>query len=338
MTMTKIWMAVIALMCGGCTRSHLIDSPVTCACEEVSEISLYNFNDPALDDLLDRAYRQNLDLQIATLRGECVCDVWRSVSAEVAKNYIELRGLQQRVTILQRNIDSQKDGLQLIEDRLTRGIANEFDLKEIEGHIQALIAQNPSIEQEIGAKIQRLAILVGDDPGAIEKDLSPICRLPSLPIDKSICIPSEWLRCRPDVRKAEKDLGRAIKCRRSGIAYFCLTGHPEEVEFAPLCVGKASRCQRLALYSYGKTVREAIEEVENRIAAYQAEWQRNKSLSETYHSSQQALDLINDLSDRGIKDYLDVLTVSRALFTAEEALLESHIALRLAYVSLYSSL
>jgi len=324
--------AILAVLLVGCVRMPFNDCQrCDVVCSE--DVSLDNLNDPILDCLLDRAWEQNLDLKIARLMNKCVEDEWRKVSSDIAKQYIELRGLQERLKILQNNIDAQTKGLQLVEGLLSRGIRTEFDLSQIEGNRQALNAQNPLIELEITKTLQRLAILVGD-----EEELCVEGGLPMLPTGESIAIQSELLRRRPDVRKAEKDLVAALGRRAVCFPQFCLTGNPEEVLFPTFCVEKASRTQRLAIYAYQKTVLEAIEEVENALATYRSEWKRNASLAEAYQTSKKSLELIDQLSDRGLKDYLDELAISRSLFADEEALLESRIALLLDYVALYASL
>lgn len=292
--------------------------------EGIETSSMNNFvwweelDDPQLTVLLEQAYLYNPDMRLAASRlqkrsrGRCLCiqeesfcDTWNNVSAEVAKNYIILRGLQHRLLIIQRSIDFQQESIKLIVDLVDRGVVNEFDFRELEGELNAFAAEKPLIELEMNKTINHLSILLGYSPGELSCELLVGGRLPQLPCCKPIGSPCELIGRRSDIKLARQGLAAGTDQAR---------------------------------VEYQKTVLTALEEVENGIASYHFELERHLYLNEVYHSHQQAMELMQDLSRRGLKNETDLLAKKVVLFNAESALLQSQVDLLLHYVSLYKAL
>lgn len=301
---------------------------------------------------------------------ESLCGIWITLTAEISRNYVELRGLQQRLDILQRNIETQQKGVGLLNQLFERGIASEFTLKQAEGDLITLSVQRPLLELGISKAIHRLSILLGYNPGELYCELTDCRTLPLLPDCKPIGVPSDLLRRRPDIRKAERELAAATERTGSAVAAlfprFSLRGFVGDISthagsiFKPASATWVAGPQllvpifnsklllqdveynkiqtRQALYEYQKTVLEALEESENALASYHAELQRSQHLDEGYRNSQRALELIQDLLQRGLKDYQEVLTVTKSRFAAEDALMQSQVDLLMHYISLYKAL
>lgn len=301
---------------------------------------------------------------------ENFCDVWITLSAEVAKNYIELRSLQKRLEIIDKSIGSQQESVQLITALVDRGILSEFDLRAVEGQLNAFTAQRPLIHLGINKTIHHLSILLGYSPGDLSQELLESSRLPELPSCKPIGVPSELLRRRPDIRKAERELAAATE--RIGVAIaslfprFSLRGFIGDISthagslFSPASgtwmagpqllvpifnsklllqeVNYNKLLTQQSIYRYQKTVLLALEETENAISSYHFELERNRHLTEAYQANRKALDLMKDLSARGLKNEIDYLEMEKALFNAEGALLQSQVELLIHYVSLYKAL
>src|SRR5690348_9074000 len=104
----------------------------------------------------------------AALRGVQVC-----VIAEVARNYFALRGVQQRHALAKRAIANQQDTLKLIRARAEVGTASEQDVASAEARLSAVEAQLPLLDMQAHADANRLAVLLGEQPGALDIDVSP---------------------------------------------------------------------------------------------------------------------------------------------------------------------
>lgn len=293
-------------------------------------------------------------------------NVWVSLSSEVAKNYIELRLLQQSLSLLNQNIVAQQETHQLAKDLMNTGFSNFFDLKQAEAQLITLQAQKPQLELEVRKTIHRISILLGYNPGGLYTELVQEEALPSLPCIGQIGIPSELLRRRPDIRKAERDLAAATERVGSAVADLFprislngfigdiaalnsggfLTGYAGSQALFPLLNSSlieqdidinSSKAQQ-AMYQYQKTVLQAIEEVENALASLHYETERNGRLLEALQADREAYDMLYQLYQRGLKDYLAVQASNRSYLDAEDAYLQSQAGLLQHYIALYKAL
>lgn len=293
------------------------------------------------------------------------CHIEITLLAEVARNYIELRGLQQRLDVIVKNINTHKDTLQLTQDLTTSGFASSVDQKQAEEQLHLLAAEKPQIENSIHKTIHRLSILLGYAPGELFEELNMPSPLPCMPCQKPIGVPSELLRRRPDIRKAERDLAAATERVGTAIASLfprlSLRGFIGDIGalssnsftwfagpqlLAPIFNSKLIeqdiqinkiRTQQ-ALYQYQKTVLEALEEAENAISAFHYEREKNSRLAEAQKASKETYELILQLYQKGFKGYLDVLVADRSFLAAQDAYLQSQVDLLFHYIALYKAL
>lgn len=292
-------------------------------------------------------------------------DVWITLSAEVARNYIELRSQQQSLERLNKNIDAQNETFTLTKDLSHTGFESSIDQQTAQEQLHVLTAQKPQIELAIKRAIHRLSILLGYAPGALYDELCAATPLPQVPCQKPIGIPSELLRRRPDIRKAERDLAAATERVGSAIAAMfpriSLNGFLGDLGtfgsgggawyvgpqlLLPIFNSRLleqdvniNKIQtRQALLEYQKIVLAALEETENAIAAFHYEMQRNHELSQALQASQDANQLTLQLYQTGITSYLDVLVGTRSLLAIQEAYQESQTAMLIEYIALYKAL
>jgi NodT family efflux transporter outer membrane factor (OMF) lipoprotein len=301
---------------------------------------------------------------------EELCDAWITLSAEIAKNYMELRGNQHLLRLLENNIQSQKESTELSKQLLGSGLISEMDYAQAQSQLSNLEGQRALIEFSITRSIHRLSILLAYPPGDLFCELAVPGDLPCLPPCKPIGLPSELLRRRPDIRRAERKLEAATERVGSAVAAlfprFSLVGFAGEIStkagtlFTPasgtwvagpqviipvfnstLIVQdiKYNKIQtQIALYEYQKSVLNALEESENAIAQFHAEWQHNQHLETAYSSQKQVLQFTRELHQLGIKNNFDVLTATRSVIEAENAYVASRINLLLHYIALYKAL
>lgn len=297
-------------------------------------------------------------------------DALISLLAEVARNYVELRGAQQRLEIARRNLTLQEEAVELTNARLQGGIATDFDLRRATALRENIRASLAPLETSVRISMYGLATLLGSQPGELVAELAPVKALPSAPPQVPIGLPSALLQRRPDVRRAEHQL--AAETARIGVAKsawfpkFSLTGDigSESVatgqwfspnsrfwSFGPSFqwrifdfgrvraeVNAQTAVQEAALAMYQKAVLTSLQETESAMVAYAQEQNRHHALADVVADNQHSLKLATQLYDKGRVNYLDVLDAQRALYQADDQLAASDQAVALDLVVLYKAL
>jgi len=296
-------------------------------------------------------------------------DAQVSLFAEVARNYFELRGTQQRLAIAQRNIANQADSLQLISARAQIGTASEQDVASASAQLSAAKAQLPVLAAQARAYEYRLAVLLGERPGELDVDVSPGTFKPIatvLPIGDA----GDVLARRPDVRVAEREYAAATA--RIGVAkadFFphialggfvgFLAGRSNDFggplsrawSFTPSITWNGLNVQRVrsnlhasearadaAEANYQRTVLQAIEDVDNAISNYNAEHARVEQLIAQAQQSRRAAELARVRYQEGATGYLELLDAERVQLSAEDALAQSESAIDTRAVAVYKAL
>lgn len=297
-------------------------------------------------------------------------DVLVTLLAEVARNYVELRGSQLRIAILKSNLEAQQEVLELTKVRVDAGLATGLDVARAETLVAMTRAQFPLLDTEMLQAIHRLGFLLGDPPGALLGELSKEAPVPLHPPHVPVGLPSEILRRRPDVRRAEKELEAATA--RIGVATadlfprFSLTGSFGRLSNVfgdlssgtsqfwtfgpflhwPLFAGGRIRAniqvqnarQEQALTLYEKAVLSSLEDVEDALVAYSREQERHLSLAEAVTANRRAVELANARYSGGLEDFLSVLDAQRSLYDSEDRLAQSEQAVAENVIRLYKAL
>ena len=298
-----------------------------------------------------------------------VHDAQVSLFAEVARNYFELRGTQQRLAIAQRNIANQADSLKLIGARAQIGTASAQDVASASAQLSAAKAQLPVLDAQARAYEYRLAVLLGERPGELDVDVSPTTFKPIatvLPIGES----GDVLARRPDVRVAERDYAAATA--RIGVAKADFFPHITLGGFVGFLAGRsndfggpASRAwsympsitwnglnvervrsqlhasqarAQAAEANYQRTVLQAVEDVDNALNNYNAEHARVEQLLAQAQQSRRAAELARVRYQEGATGYLELLDAERVQLSAEDALAQSESAIDTRAVALYKAL
>lgn len=301
---------------------------------------------------------------------ENFCDIWVTLSAEVARNYIEIRSLQQRLELIDQNIALQQDKIYLTEELVSIGVMSQLDSLAVSDRLRSLVAQRPLLQQGIDKGIHRLSTLLGYTPEVLFPELQEHKPLPQLPCEKPIGLPSELLRRRPDIRRAERELEASTEMVASSIAAlfprFSLFGFIGSISTQLHSLGSGAsgtwlaapqllfpifnsrlltqdvnmnKIQtRQALFEYQKAVILALEETENGIASFQYELKRNQSLLESEGVQTERYRLSQELYRSGIQSYIEVLNVADSLLSSKDAIIQSDTDLLLHYISLYKAL
>jgi multidrug efflux system outer membrane protein len=272
------------------------------------------------------------------------------VAADVARNYFELRGLQQRLTVAGRSLANQQETLRLTQVRRDAGAGEEQDVASASASVAAVEASIPPLRAGIAALTYRLAVLTGRRPGELEIDLTPR-PYGSLMTELPLGEPDALLRRRPDVRAAERRLAAATA--REGIAAADLLPRVSISGFLGLLAGRgnlfgrtdsrawavtpalswvgldfgsararlrgAEAATRETLALYQQTVLRAIEETDSALTDYREDQTRLDRLMEQAVQSSRAADLARVRYREGLSDFLSLLDAERSQLAAEDA-------------------
>jgi len=292
-----------------------------------------------------------------------------SLLAEVCRNYIDLRTTQARITYAQANIEIQRQTLQLTQSRYAAQIISELDVRQAETNLAATEAQIPLLRIAENDAFNRLAVLVGEMPGALQEEFSSFEQLPILQNDLVIGLPVDLLRRRPDIRQIERQL--AAQTARIGVATadlypsLQLTGsfqiqsqklsgmgniHNQAYAFGPSMrwnIFDANRIRSNIKYqealtqellaAWQNSVLHAFEEVNNALVSYDQQKQRQAFLQISVTSSQRSVQLTQDQYKSGLTDFENVLLSQRTLSLQQDNLAATDGAVLQALVYLYKS-
>jgi multidrug efflux system outer membrane protein len=297
-------------------------------------------------------------------------DVLVTLLSDVAQSYLEVRGNQLRIGIAWENIAAQRKTVELTEGRYEVGLSTGLEVAQARAQLATTEAQVPALETAVKRAIHRLGVLLGQEPGVLLAELSTEAPIPPTPPDVPAGLPSDLLKRRPDIRRAEQGLAAATA--RIGVATadlfpkFFLTGAvgQQSVSLSDVAT-PASRFfgigptvtwrlfdagrirsnikvqdarQEQALISYEKAVLTALEDVENALVAYSKEQETRRSLTESAQANQRAVNIANELYSKGLIDFLNVLVSQRALNQSQDDLAQSEQRVSTDLVALFKAL
>ncbi|MEW6441124.1 MAG: efflux transporter outer membrane subunit [bacterium] len=316
--------------------------------------------------------RRNVEAAEADLAAsfEDLRDVLVSVAAEVATNYVDLRGIQQQIAIARRNLAAQQHTAEITRKRFAVGFVGALDVANADAQAATTESQIPVLESSAWGTLYSLSVLIGLEPGALASELAAEGPIPPVPPEVPAGLPSDLLRRRPDIRRAEAQLHAATA--RIGVAVsdlfpkFSLTGNlgfsgdqlgsladwanrswgvGPSVRWPIFAGGRIvanvevqNALEEQALAAYRKTVLTALQDVETALIAYAREQEHRSALARAVESNRKAVDLSMKLYVAGRTDFLNVLTAQRSLYLSEDALAQSTRSLATSLIALYKAL
>ncbi len=293
-----------------------------------------------------------------------------SLLSEVSLDYVQLRGLQRRLDIALENIVAQQESVELTTEKFQAGFAAKLDVSEARAQLAGTQSQVPALESAIRQTIYQLSVLLALPPGALVAELSKEAPIPANVPEVPIGLPSELLRRRPDIQVAERQLAAATA--RIGVATadlfprFSLNGgfgsasrdfrHLLDTDSLTWSLGPsvswpvfqggrilsniqgANAVQEEAMATYEQTVLVAFQEVENALVQYINEQDRREWLTDAVEAAQESSSLSQELYSRGLTAFLNVIESQRALYTAQDQLVQSETAVITDLIALYKAL
>ncbi len=142
-------------------------------------------------------------------------DILVTLTSEVAATYINIRTLQQRIRLSKKNVKLQRESLKLVELQFDAGVVTELDVLQAKSLLYSTLSQIPNLEAALAKYNNALAVLVGRAPSADTALVDNGVGVPELPDRVAVGVPSELLRRRPDIRRAE--MQALMQCKQVGI-------------------------------------------------------------------------------------------------------------------------
>ncbi|WMY11534.1 efflux transporter outer membrane subunit [Paraburkholderia phenoliruptrix] len=139
-----------------------------------------------------------------------------AVAAQTADIYISIRGLQARLNVARRQVQTQQDLLSTIKLLYGKGLAAELQVRQAEGALAQVKASVPVLETGLDAAMNALDVMLGAQPGTHRAELLEGGDIPAAPRIGATGSPGELLRRRPDLIVAERRL--AASNARIGVA------------------------------------------------------------------------------------------------------------------------
>ena len=296
-------------------------------------------------------------------------DTFVSTVAELARDYLQLRGTQESLRIVAANLATAQETARLTRSRAAGGQATDLDVDNAEAQVNQTESQSPGLEQQAAALINAIGFLLGQAPGTLRADLTPAAS-PRPPPTVPVGLPSELARRRPDLRRAEAQLHAATADIGVAVADFyprvTLSGSValQALQFKdigslaartyglgpsvsiPIFDGGRLRStlelrkaeQREAAVTFQRTVLQAWREIDDAVAAYDAEQRRRDRIAAQAGRAGRALDVALRRYRGGLGDYLGVLTAQRTLLAAQDTLASSTATVNTDLVALYKAL
>jgi outer membrane protein, multidrug efflux system len=290
-----------------------------------------------------------------------------SLVSDVATSYFQLRELDRELEIVRRSAASFQETYDLFNRRLEAGAASGLETASAGATLATTAAGIPDLERQIEAQENRLAFLLGRNPGPIPRGKALDDQL--LPPEIPAGLPSDLLQRRPDLRAAEQQLVAANAEVGVATANFfpriSLTGvlggvAPEVADLfgdgrtwsvgggllSPVLQGRRLSHEHRAAVArweqakvqYESGVTNAFVEVSTSLVAYQKLAEIEKEQARAAASYREAVRLSNDRYLAGLADYLEVLDAQQRQLVAESSLARTRFDRLASLVELYKAL
>ena len=294
-----------------------------------------------------------------------------SLTAEVTRTYLQLRGAQRQRAIVEADIVDERRLLDLTESRSRNGFAAKADAVQQQAQLSSSEAQLPPIDQQVAQARNGLALLLALPPGALAQRLggAPAADV-ALPPAVPVGLPGDLLRRRPDVLKAEADLHAATakvgqakaqlfpSITLGGVGGLQSVHASSLTDWAsrfwiggaqvsiPIFEGGKLKAQiraadvqmKEAALAWRGTVLSAYHDADNALEAYADEQRHAAALAKALADARRGDALMRSRQRSGFVSMIEVLDAQRRVHQAEQQALQSNVAAATDLVALYKAL
>ena len=313
-------------------------------------------------------------IEAASAQAEAVdadlADTQVSLAAEVAQAYIDLRSQQQRLALANQSAALEQKTLDLIRQQRERGVVPDADVERQTTQVENTKATLIPLDEQITESLDQLAVLTGQAPGALDRELSAPVPLPALPSSVPVADPAVMLQQRPDIRAAERRLAASNaqigqhkadlfpKVTMLGFigadatnpghlmrkSAFTWLGVPylqwDLLDFGHTrgAIRQAEASRDEATASYTQTVLGALQDANNALSRYGHQRESVTRLQQIEASADRSANLMQQRYAAGASSMIDLLDTQRTQFSAQQNLVQGNADLLKDFVSLQKSL
>jgi NodT family efflux transporter outer membrane factor (OMF) lipoprotein len=279
-----------------------------------------------------------------------------SLAAEAADAYFRVRGAQSRIALAQQQVDTEQRLLDLVQLRLTNGLATAREQAQAEALVLQARATLPPLQTEMEQQLNRLDVLMGSAPGTYRSEVLSSAQhfvVPSVDTDGG---PAMLLRRRPDVIAAERQLAASnarigeataeyypkvslsallgLESLRTGSLFTSGAFQPQAAlglhwrlfDFgrvdAEVAQAKGKNAEELARYR--QSMLRATEDVENAIVTLSELEHQHDVLAKEVDAHERARAAAQDAYKGGAVSLLEVLDEDRQLLASRDELARVH--------------
>jgi outer membrane protein, multidrug efflux system len=289
--------------------------------------------------------------------------------AELATSYYELMALDNQLEILRKNIDIQKNALEIVKLEKLSAKVTELAVRRFEAEVLKNQSRQYNLLQRITETENRINFLAGRFPQAVSRNSKGFTDL--VPDSIHAGVPSQLLANRPDIKQTEQELAAAkldVKVMKAefypsfmitaGAGYSAfntkyLLTTPESMLYsiagglvAPLVNRNAIKAnyysansrQIQAVYNYERTVLKAYIDVANELSNIQNLKQRYDLKNQQVKALTESIDISTVLFRSARADYMEVLLTQRDALDSKFELIETKMQQMNAVVAMYQAL
>ena len=296
--------------------------------------------------------------------------VMTTLSANIAKAYVQLRVYQAQWAVAKEHIASQEKIVKITEARHEAGLASMLDVAQSRQVYYSTQASMPVLEASIRNSIYAICLLVGVYPRELTDMLGDMRDMPDYQQIVPVGVPMELLRRRPDIVASEYQLASAASAlgiaKKDFLPTLTLHGsigtsaHKIDNLFknqsltyaiAPTLswtvfdgmkrkynAVTAREQMEIEIHNYNSAVMTAVEEVDAAISSYIGSLKNIDVVRQVIEQSQKSLDLSVDLYKRGLSPFNNVVTAQLSLLEYQNTLISSKGNALTSLIALYEAL
>jgi len=313
----------------------------------------------------NRAIKRRVEADTASL-----ADVRLSIVAETAQAWFALIGARERLALRRQQLANQQDNVGILKARVDAGSSSGLDLALGEAQMRSIAASVPQAEADLVREEQRLAVLTAWPIQTLRERLATGTTIPELPVLVATGTPEQWMKRRPDIRAAERELAAFTSDVGDEIAEFFpkivmlgsfgwTAGSRDQIgdadaerwAYGPsltwsfLNFGRVMQNVRAAearrtgaIARYQETVLQALEETENALAGFRTANRAEDELQAGAAAAAEAARLARMRYDVGAGDFLSVLDAERTQLELEDQHVQAATRRATALAALYKAL
>lgn len=297
-------------------------------------------------------------------------DVYVTIAAEVARNYVELRGTQQRLDLAKRQVENRETYVKLAQSLESSGRTDAMDVSNAMAQRNEAQAQIPPLEAQVNALINHLSVLTGQTPDSLQAELSQVQPLPTIPSSVAVGDAGTLLKRRPDIRLAERELAASVaeynfnvadlyprinisgsigflaatmgnlftSAASTAFAQPALYWSAFDRERVKSRIDASDARTRAQLASFDKTVLGALEEVDTGMVNFSKSQARRSQLKQAASANAHSYELARKRYDKGLDALPDLLNIETQYLAAQDRLMQSEIDSAVNVIALYKAL